>query len=209
VLNRKRFICASREGFRPVGRGVTGGPDARYYVRSYCMQKHSFHRPGSAVVAQQTSTSESVMISVGPGFNPLSGLIFCRRLRWPSFCPMHHLTTSGQVLKHSIMHDRQYALFCPSHAQYKDMKLGIRKWTECHVPLAPVSIPLNPEFNRVLPEYWLGPSIPPFLDLPSVFTHLHLPLAVRTPSHLTLHTARNTIHTEKSTKKCPSVNLIW
>jgi hypothetical protein len=42
------------------------------------------YRPGSAVVAQQTSTSDSAMISVGPGFNPLSGftrMIVSRRAR--------------------------------------------------------------------------------------------------------------------------------
>jgi len=67
-------------------------------------------------------------------------------------------------------------------ARYKDVKRkGERlNHSECHVPLAPVSLPLNPELNRVLPEYWLGPSIPPSLDIPSLLTHLHLPVAIRT-----------------------------
>ena len=50
---------------------------ASIQCRLYLAENTCLECPGSAVVAQQTSTSESVMISVGPGFNPLSGFIFC------------------------------------------------------------------------------------------------------------------------------------
>jgi hypothetical protein len=51
-------------------------------------------RPGSAVVAQQTSTS-CTHISVGPGFNPLSGLTFC-----------HPVVLLCHRMDHALMHAR-------------------------------------------------------------------------------------------------------
>jgi hypothetical protein len=59
------------------------GPALRLHIAQVAAEITK-HRPGSAVVAQQTSTSDSAMISVGPGFNPLSGftgVVVPRRFR--------------------------------------------------------------------------------------------------------------------------------